>query len=91
MSGQLDAEFLSETLADFFTDQGWGRLEASRLGDSVLALDSAEWAEAVETVAFGLDGKAYKLDLNKRNAAALRKLLRDGFRTPYVELAKAGD
>ena len=46
---ELDAEFLSETLSAFFTDQGWGRLEASPLGESVLALDSAEWAESVET------------------------------------------
>jgi predicted hydrocarbon binding protein len=46
---QLDAEFLSETLSAFFADQGWGRLEATRLGDAVLALDSTEWAEAVET------------------------------------------
>jgi predicted hydrocarbon binding protein len=46
---ELDAEFLSETLSAFFADQGWGRLAATRLGDSVLALDSAEWAEAVET------------------------------------------
>jgi predicted hydrocarbon binding protein len=46
---QLDAEFLSETLSAFFTDQGWGRLEASPLGEAVLALDSAEWAESVET------------------------------------------
>jgi predicted hydrocarbon binding protein len=45
----LDAEFLSETLSAFFADQGWGRLEATPLGDSVLALDSAEWAESVET------------------------------------------
>ena len=46
---ELDAEFLSETLSAFFTDQGWGRLESAPLGDSVLALDSAEWAESVET------------------------------------------
>ena len=46
---ELDAEFLSETLSVFFTDQGWGRLESAPLGDSVLALDSAEWAESVET------------------------------------------
>ena len=45
---QLDAEFLSAALSDFFADQGWGRLEASRLGDAVLALDSPEWAESVE-------------------------------------------
>jgi predicted hydrocarbon binding protein len=46
---QLDAEFLSDTLSAFFADQGWGRLEASQLGDAVLALDSTEWAESVET------------------------------------------
>jgi predicted hydrocarbon binding protein len=45
---QLDAEFLSETLSAFFSDQGWGRLEATRLGDAVLALDSGEWAESVD-------------------------------------------
>jgi predicted hydrocarbon binding protein len=45
----LDAEFLGETLSEFFADQGWGRLEAKPLGDAVLALDSAEWAEAVES------------------------------------------
>ena len=38
-------------------------------------VDDLDGSEAVETVAFGLDGKAYKLDLNKKNAAALRKLL----------------
>ncbi len=47
--GQLDAEFLSETLSAFFADQGWGRLECTSLGGTVLALDSAEWAESVET------------------------------------------
>jgi predicted hydrocarbon binding protein len=46
---QLDAEFLSETLSAFFADQGWGRLEATPLGESILALDSTEWAESVET------------------------------------------
>jgi predicted hydrocarbon binding protein len=47
--GDLDAEFLSETLSAFFADQGWGRLEATPLGDAVLALDSVEWAESVES------------------------------------------
>jgi predicted hydrocarbon binding protein len=47
--GELDAEFFSETLSAFFADQGWGPLEARPLGDSVLALDSVEWAESVDT------------------------------------------
>lgn len=46
--GELDAQFLSEVLSEFFEDQGWGRLEAAPLGPAVLALDSPEWAEAAE-------------------------------------------
>jgi predicted hydrocarbon binding protein len=45
---ELDVEFLGEVLGDFFTDQGWGRLSATPLGPAVLALDSAEWAEALD-------------------------------------------
>jgi predicted hydrocarbon binding protein len=44
----LDVQFLSEVLGEFFSDQGWGPLEATPLSPSVLALDSAEWAEAAE-------------------------------------------
>jgi predicted hydrocarbon binding protein len=35
-------------LGEFFAEQGWGRLDASPLGTAVLALDSKEWAEAVD-------------------------------------------
>jgi hypothetical protein len=42
----LDAQFLDETLSQFFAEQGWGALTAQTLGGTVLALDSAEWAEA---------------------------------------------
>jgi predicted hydrocarbon binding protein len=45
-AGELDVQFLSEVLAQFFSEQGWGALTATRLGPAVLALDSAEWAEA---------------------------------------------
>lgn len=44
----LDVEFLSEALSQFFAEQGWGALSALPLGPSVIALDSSEWAEAVE-------------------------------------------
>ena len=44
----LDARFLDETLSQFFTEQGWGALTAQTLGGTVLALDSAEWAEATD-------------------------------------------
>lgn len=43
--GDLDMAYLSEVLAEFFTDQGWGALTARHLG-AVLALDAADWAEA---------------------------------------------
>jgi predicted hydrocarbon binding protein len=45
---ELDVNFLGEVLGEFFSDQGWGRLEATPLGPSVLALDSTEWAEALD-------------------------------------------
>jgi hypothetical protein len=44
----LDARFLDEALSQFFTEQGWGALTAQTLGGTVLALDSAEWAEATD-------------------------------------------
>jgi predicted hydrocarbon binding protein len=44
----LDAQFLSEVLSQFFAELGWGPLTAQPLGQAVLALDSAEWAEASE-------------------------------------------
>ena len=42
---QLDARYLSEILSQFFSELGWGTLTARPLG-AVMALDSAEWAEA---------------------------------------------
>lgn len=44
----LDAEYLSEALSAFFSELGWGSLVARPLGPAVLALDSDEWAEAVD-------------------------------------------
>jgi hypothetical protein len=38
-------------------------------------IDDLDGGDAVETVAFGLDGTSYEIDLNKRNGAALRKSL----------------
>jgi hypothetical protein len=48
--------------------------------------DDLDGGPAEETVRFGLDGADYEIDLNKKNAAALRKQL-----APFVEHArKAG-
>ena len=38
-------------------------------------VDDLDGGTAAETVAFGLDGAAFEIDLNKKNAAALRKTL----------------
>jgi predicted hydrocarbon binding protein len=45
---ELDVQFLSEVVSEFFAEQGWGALEATPLGPAVLALDSSEWAEAAD-------------------------------------------
>ena len=48
--------------------------------------DDLDGGPAEETVRFGLDGTGYEIDLNKKNAAALRRKL-----APFVEHArKAG-
>lgn len=38
-------------------------------------VDDLDGSEATETVLFGLDGENYEIDLNAKNAAALRKAL----------------
>jgi predicted hydrocarbon binding protein len=45
---ELDMQFLGDTLSRFFAEMGWGPLTTRALGPAVLALDSAEWAEAAE-------------------------------------------
>jgi predicted hydrocarbon binding protein len=44
----LDVQYLGEVLAEFFSGQGWGRLSVAPLGPAVLALDSVDWAEAMD-------------------------------------------
>src|SRR6185436_14185751 len=46
--GDLDMQHLSEVLSEFLAEQGWGRLTATPLGPAVLALDSTDWAEALD-------------------------------------------
>lgn len=50
---------------------------------SVTLIDDIKGGEAAETVAFGLDGAHYEIDLNAKNAKALRK----AFAT-YVDFAR---
>lgn len=44
---------------------------------TVTLTDDIDGGKAVETVSFALDGRSYEIDLNKKNAAALRKALDD--------------
>ena len=37
--------------------------------------DDLDGGDATETVKFGLDGTSYEIDLNRKNAAGLRKVL----------------
>ncbi len=43
---QLDATFLEEALSRFFAKSGWGVLTLNRLGESVMMIDSPDWAES---------------------------------------------
>lgn len=49
----------------------------------VKLVDDLDGGDADETVAFGLDGRSYEIELSKRNASALRKAL-----GPYVDKAR---
>jgi predicted hydrocarbon binding protein len=45
---ELDINYLGEVLSEFLAEQGWGRLTTTPLGPAVLALDSSDWAEALD-------------------------------------------
>jgi hypothetical protein len=49
----------------------------------VTLFDDIDGSEAAETIAFGLDGTSYEIDLNEANARHLRKVLE-----PYVEAGR---
>lgn len=42
----LDTAWLGEALSGFFSARGWGELTVKPMGDLVLLVDSADWAEA---------------------------------------------
>lgn len=50
----------------------------------IVLVDDIDQSDAEETVTFGLDGKEYAIDLNAKNARALRDAL-----APYVGHARA--
>ena len=54
---------------------------------SVSLVDDLDGGKAAETVAFGLDGSSFEIDLSKKNAAALRKALRRPAVLPTPTLA----
>ena len=49
----------------------------------IVLVDDIDQSDAEETVTFGLDGKEYAIDLNKKNARSLRDAL-----APYVGHAR---
>ncbi|MGW7646446.1 histone-like nucleoid-structuring protein Lsr2 [Streptomyces bobili] len=49
----------------------------------VTLFDDIDGSEAAETIAFGLDGRSYEIDLNEANARKLRKTL-----APYVDAGR---
>jgi predicted hydrocarbon binding protein len=48
--GELAAARLADVLGRFFSTLGWGAVSVSHLSDAVLAVDSADWAEAQPAV-----------------------------------------
>ncbi|QBR92557.1 histone-like nucleoid-structuring protein Lsr2 [Nocardioides euryhalodurans] len=42
---------------------------------NIVLVDDLDGSDASETVSFGLDGTSYEIDLNDKNAAALREAL----------------
>ena len=46
---------------------------------NIILVDDIDGSDATQTVAFGLDGASYEIDLNDENASALRDAL-----APYV-------
>ena len=59
-----------------------GRNVAQKQQVTISLIDDFDASPASETLRFGLDGRSYEIDLNRKNAAELRRLLE-----PY---AKAG-
>ncbi|MFF5155980.1 Lsr2 family protein [Streptomyces sp. NPDC000348] len=49
----------------------------------VTLFDDIDGSEAAETIAFGLDGTSYEIDLNETNARKLRQALE-----PYVDAGR---
>ena len=49
----------------------------------IVLIDDIDQSDAEETVTFGLDGKEFAIDLNKKNARSLRDAL-----APYVAHAR---
>ncbi len=50
----------------------------------VYLTDDLDGSDASETVTFSLEGKSYEIDLNKKNAATLRRVLK-----PYIDRGRS--
>jgi hypothetical protein len=59
---------------------------------NIILVDDIDGTEAEETVTFGLDGTSYEIDLNAKNAQALRDSLSEyvGFARKITTTRRAG-
>jgi nucleoid-associated protein Lsr2 len=60
--------------------------EGTDVAKRVVLVDDIDGGDADETVAFGLDGESYEIDLSKKNAAAFRQALAD-----YIAAARRSE
>lgn len=80
-----DGESTSLFLVDFSIQQHLteGQIHSMAQQMTVTYLDDLDGGKAAETVAFGLDGASYEMDLSAKNAKNLRKALAE-----FVEAAR---
>jgi len=65
---------------------GENNQEGTDVAKKVVLVDDLDGGDADETVAFGLDGENYEIDLSRKNATALRQALAD-----YVSAARSAE
>ena len=70
-----DAQYLRDWVTGRAFVEGFVEPETMVNEMSVVLVDDLDESEATETVAFSLDGQGYEIDLNDKNAAALREAL----------------
>ncbi len=86
--GELDASFLGPMVSDFFEEKGWGAVAIEKLGDSALAIDATQWAEAGSETTAAVPSCHLTTGLL---AAFLTELAEDDVAVMQVECLTCGD